>query len=191
SPDYDKDGRVTEKERLEWNDEELDDKLYIDWHKFDHPTLGEVEIGGWKRRKTSPPEGELIQKECEMGNNFVIYLAAQAPKIMIGETKITDKKEGVYQVNIKVKNTGFLPTATQQAVALDVVDPVLLEVEPDENVEILLGEEKVKLGQINGHSESEETTYIVRVKDPAQKAVLKISANAQKAGKDSKEIVIQ
>ncbi|MDH5743424.1 MAG: hypothetical protein OEZ52_07765, partial [Candidatus Aminicenantes bacterium] len=159
--------------------------------KFDHPTLGEVEIGGWKRRKTSPPEGELIQKECEMGNNFVIYLAAQAPKIMIGETKITDKKEGVYQVNIKVKNTGFLPTATQQAVALDVVDPVLLEVEPDENVEILLGEEKVKLGQINGHSESEETTYIVRVKDPAQKAVLKISANAQKAGKDSKEIVIQ
>jgi len=191
SPDYDKDGRVTEKERLKWNDEELDDKLYIDWHKFDHPTLGEVEIGGWKRRKTSPPEGALIQKECEMGNNFVIYLAAQAPKIMIGETKITDKKEGVYQVNIKVKNTGFLPTATQQAVALDVVDPVLLEVEPDENVEILLGEEKVKLGQINGHSESEETIYIVRVKDPAQMAVLKISANAQKAGKDSKEIVIQ
>jgi len=191
SPDYDKDGRVTEKERLKWNDEELEDKLYIDWHKFDHPSLGEVEIGGWKRRKTSPPEGELIQKECEMGNNFVIYLAAQAPKIMIGETKITDKKEGIYHVDIKVKNTGFLPTATHQAVTLNMVDPVLLEVEPNENVEILLGEKKAKLGQINGHSESDNMIYIVRVKDPAQKAVLKISANTQKAGKDSKEIVIK
>jgi murein tripeptide amidase MpaA len=190
SPDYDNDGRVTEMERLKWNDEELDDKLYIDWHKFDHPTLGEVEIGGWKRRKTSPPEGELIQKECEMGNNFVMYLAAQAPKIMIGETKLTDKKDGIYQVDIKVKNTGFLPTATQQAVTLNMVDPVLLEVEPNENVEILLGEKKVRLGQINGHSESDNTVYIVRVKDPAQKAILKISVNTQKAGKDSKEIVI-
>jgi hypothetical protein len=165
--------------------------LYVDWHEFDHPTLGEVEIGGWKRRKTSPPEGELIQKECEMGNNFVIYLAGQVPKIMIGETKIADKKGGVYQIDIKVKNTGFLPTGTQQAVELNMVNPVLLEVRPEENIEILMGEEKVKLGQIDGHAESEETTYIVRVKDPAQKAVLKISVDTQKAGKDSREIVIQ
>jgi predicted transcriptional regulator len=71
------------------------------------------------------------------------------------------------------------------------VEPVLLEVEPNENVEILLGEKKVKLGQIDGHSESEKTTYIVRVKDPSQKAVLKVHAKSQKAGKDSKEIVIQ
>lgn len=191
SPDYDKDGEVTEKERFKWNDEELDGELFIDWHKFDHPTLGEVEIGGWKRRKSSPPEGELIQKECEMGNNFVIYLAAQVPKIKIAEPEIIDKEGGIYQVDIKVENKGFLPTATQQAVELNIVEPVLLEIEPNENVEILLGEKKVKLEQIDGHSESEKTTYIIRVKDPSQKAVLKVHTKSQKAGKDSKEVVIQ
>jgi murein tripeptide amidase MpaA len=191
SPDYDKDGRVTEKERLKWNDEELDGMLYIDWHKFDHPTLGEVEIGGWKRRKTSPPEGELIQKECEMGNNFVIYLAGQVPRVKISETTITDKKGNVYQIDIRVKNTGFLPTGLQQAVELNMVDPVLLEIRPNQNVEVLLGEEKVKLGQIDGYAESEKTTYIVRVKDPSQKAVLRITVDTQKAGQNSKEIVIQ
>ena len=191
SPDYDKDGEVTEKERLKWNDEELDGKLFIDWHKFDHPTLGEVEIGGWKRRKTSPPEGELIQKECEMGNAYVIYLAGQAAKIKIAEPEIVDKEGGIFQVDIKVGNKGFLPTATQQAVEVNMVEPVLLEVEPNENVEILLGEKKVKLGQIDGHSESEKTTYLVRVKDPSQQAVLKVHAKSQKAGKDSKEIVIK
>ncbi len=190
SPDYDKDGEVTEKERFKWNDEELDGKLFIGWHKFEHPTLGEVEIGGWKRRKTSPPEGELIQKECEMGNAFVIYLAGQTAKIKIAEPEITDKEGGIYQVDIQVENKGFLPTSTQQAVELDMVEPVLLEVEPSENVEILLGDTKVKLGHIEGYSESEKTTYIIRIKDPSQKATMKISAVSQKAGNDSKEIVI-
>ncbi len=191
SPDYDKDGDVTETERLRWNDEEMDGKLFIDWHKFDHPTLGEVEIGGWKRRKTSPPEGKLIQKESEMGNAFVIYLAGQAAKIKIGQPEITNKEGGIFQVDIKVKNIGFLPTATQQAVELNAVEPVLLEVEPNENIEILLGEKKVKLGQIDGYSESGKTTYIIRVKDSSQKAVLKISASSKRAGNDSREIKIQ
>lgn len=191
SPDYDMDGDITEKERLKWNDEEMNGKVFIDWHKFDHPTLGEVEIGGWKRRKTSPPEGELIQKECEMGNAFVIYLAGQAAKIQIGEPEITDKDGGIYQVDIRVENKGFLPTATQQAVELNMIEPVLLEVEPNENVEILLGEKKVKLGQIDGYSESDKTTYIIRVKDSSQKAVLEVRTKSQKAGKDTKEIVIQ
>ncbi|MFQ6070248.1 MAG: M14 family metallopeptidase [Candidatus Aminicenantales bacterium] len=190
-PDYNKDGKITEKERLRWNDEEREGKMYIDWHPFNHPTLGEVEIGGWRRWKVSPPEGKLIQKECEMGNNFVIYLAGLAPKIRIGETKITDKKGGIYQVDITVENTGLLPTATELAQNLKVVKPVILEVEPDDNLEILSGERKVKLGHIKGNSESRKTTYIVRVKDDSKKAVLKVMAKSQKAGKDSKEIIIQ
>jgi len=190
-PDYDHNGRITEKERLKWNDEEMDGKLFVNWHTFNHPTLGEVEIGGWKRRKTSPPEGELIQKECEMGNRFVLYLAGLIPKIMIGEIKITDKKEGIFQVDITVENTGFLPTATQQAQSLNIDEPVLLEVEPDDNLEILFGEEKVKFGQIKGNSEGEKISYVLRVKDNSRKAVLKASVKSEKAGKDSKEIIIQ
>jgi hypothetical protein len=109
----------------------------------------------------------------------------------VGEPEITDKEGGIYQVDIKVKNAGFLPTATQQAVELKAVEPVLLTVVPNENVEILLGEDKAKLGQINGYSESETATYIVRIKDPSQKAALKVSAESQRAGKDSREILIR
>jgi len=190
-PDYNKDGKITEEERFKWNDEEMDKKIFIDWHPFNHPTLGKIEIGGWRRRKVSPPEGELIQKECEMGNRFVIYLAGLVPKVKIGETKITDKKEGIYQVDITVENIGFLPTATEQAQTLKILEPVLLEVEPDDNVEILFGEKKVKLGQIKGNSESKKTTYLLRVKDNSRKAVLKAFVKSQRAGKDLKEIVIQ
>ncbi|UCC41537.1 MAG: hypothetical protein JSV96_09035 [Candidatus Aminicenantes bacterium] len=189
-PDYNKDGRVTEKERLKWNDEEMEGKMFIDWHLFKHPTLGDVEIGGWRRRKVSPPEGELIQKECEMGNNYKIYLAGLAPQLKFGEAKVTDKKGGIYQVDITVENKGFLPTATEQAQKLNILEPVLLEVEPTDNVEILLGESKVKLGHIKGNSESKKITYMLRVKDSSQKAVLNATVRSQKAGRDSKKILI-
>ncbi len=191
SPDYDNDGDVTEEERLKWNDEELDGKFFVDWHPYDHPTLGEVEIGGWRRRKTSPPEGELIQKECEMGNGFVVYLAGQAPRVKVGKTEVIDKEGGIFQVDITVENTGFLPTATQQAQNLSLAEPVKLSVEPGDNVEILFGEEKIELGQIDGHGESEQTSYIVRVRDISQKALLKVSVKSQKAGADSRNIIVK
>jgi hypothetical protein len=191
SPDYDKDGEISDKERLKWNDEDMKGKMFVKWHPYDHPTLGEVEIGGWIRQKSSPPEGELIQKECEMGNNYVVYVAGLAPKLKIGEVKITDKEGGIYQIDITVENRGFLPTATEQAQTLEMIKPVLLEVDPDDNLEILLGEKKEKLGHIGGNSESKKITYIFRVKDSSKKAVLNASVSSQKAGRDLKEIVIQ
>jgi hypothetical protein len=189
-PDYDKDGRVTTEERFKWNDEEMDGRLFVDWHPYEHPSLGPVEIGGRIRRKTSPPEGELIQKECEMGNKFVIYLAGLVPDIDVGEYEVTDKKGGIYQLDIAVINTGFLPTATEQARALRIDEPVLLEVLPDDNLEIIYGETKTKLGQIEGYSESPKTTFILRVKDPAQRAVLEVHVSSQKAGRVKKDIII-
>ena len=190
-PDYDQDGSVSEEERFRWNDEEMEGKMFIPWHPFDHPTLGEVEIGGWRRQKVSPPEGELILKECEMGNNFTIYLAGLAPRITIGEAKITDKKGGVFQVDLTVKNNGFLPTSTEQAQSLGLDDSVFLEVEPNDNLEILYGEKTNKIGPIEGYSKSPQTTFIMRIKDSAAEAFLKVTAKSQKAGVDIKEIVIK
>lgn len=189
-PDYNKDGRVTEEERLKWNDEEMGGALFIPWHPYDHPTLGEVEIGGWRRDKVSPPEGELIQRECEMGNRYVLYLASLAPRVQVGEAVITDKQGGIFQLDLAVKNTGFLPTATEKAQSLGIDEAVLLEVTPNDNVEILYGEKKVQLGQIDGYTESPKTSYILRVKDNSAKALIKATVKSQKAGTDTKEIVI-
>ncbi|KPK61749.1 MAG: hypothetical protein AMS21_09050 [Gemmatimonas sp. SG8_38_2] len=186
-PDYNWDGLVTEVERLRWNDEELGGAIFIDWHPFEHPTLGDVEIGGWKRSKVSPPEGELVERECEAGNRYTVYLATLAPRVelSIGEVEAIDEQAGLYQLDISVKNLGALRTATEQGEWLGVVEPVRLEVSPSDNVEILSGETRVDLGQINGASESEETTYVFRVTDPASEATVAVSVWSQRAGRDS------
>jgi hypothetical protein len=191
SPDYNKDGDVSEEERLRWNDWEMGGRLFVNWHPFKHPTLGDVEIGGWVRSKNSPPEGKLIQKECEMGNDYVLYVAGIAPKIKVGKVDIKDKKNGIYQVEIAVENQGLIPTATQQAEALGLAEAIVLEAWPDENLEVLFGEPRVKLPRVLGYSESDKTIYLVRIKDPSKKAALRVSVSSQKAGRDAKDIVIK
>jgi hypothetical protein len=189
-PDYNRDGEISERERMKWNDEEMGGKIFVDWHSYDHPTLGEVEIGGWIRTKMSPPEGELIQKEAEMGNAYKIYLAGLTPNLEI-ESEVTDKDKGVYQVDITVKNTGFLPTALQHARSLEAAQPVVLELDPGSNLEILLGEGKLSLGHIDGNAESEETVYMLRKKDVSKPAVLKAVVHSPRAGRGSAEIEIK
>jgi cyclophilin family peptidyl-prolyl cis-trans isomerase len=191
SPDYNQDGDVTEEERLRWNDWEMGGRLFVNWRPFKHPTLGDVEIGGWVRVRNSPPEGELIEKECEMGNSYVLYLAGIAPKVKIGKAEIKDKKDGVYEVQLVVENQGLIPTATQQAEALGLAEPIVLEVSPGDNLEILFGERRAKLPRILGHSESGKVSYLVRVKGASKKAVLKAAVKSQKAGQDRKEIEVK
>jgi murein tripeptide amidase MpaA len=192
SPDYDGDGDISEREQLRWNDEEMDGSLFVDWHSFDHPTLGEVEIGGWIGHRNSPPEGPLVQAEAEMGNAYKIYMAGLTPRLSIeSEIHATNEEAGIYQVDITVANTGYLHTALEQARALGVIDPVLLEVEADANLEILFGEEKAGIGHINGNSESETISFVVRKRNGSLPAVLTVSATAQRALNDRTEVVIR
>ncbi len=186
-PDYNWDGMVTELERLRWNDEELDEQIFVDWHAFDHPTLGEVEIGGWKRTKVSPPEGELVERECEAGNRYTLYLATLAPRVAldIGEVEAVDEAAGLYQFDISVENLGALRTATEQGEWLGVVDPVRLEVSPGSGMEILTGETEVDLGHINGMSASDTTSYLVRLADATEPGDLTVSVWSQRAGRDA------
>ncbi len=138
----------------------------------------------------SPPEGELIQKECEMGNAYKIYIGGLTPKLSI-ESETEDKDNGLFQVDITVRNEGFLPTALQHAQQIGAAKPLVLEVEPDGNLEIILGEDMLALGHIFGNSKSEKTTYIVRKKDSSRRAALTAVVASPKAGKATETIVVQ
>jgi len=61
----------------------------------------------------------------------------------------------------------------------------------DDNIEILYGEEKTKIGHIAGYSKSEKTTYILRVKDGSADALLNVRVKSVKAGTASKEILVK
>ena len=66
---------------LRWNDVELQGEGFVDWHVFDHPQLGTVEIGGWKRlyRNNAPPH--MLEETCEKMSVFLLAHAGAVPRL--------------------------------------------------------------------------------------------------------------
>jgi PKD repeat protein len=127
-----------------------------------------------------------------MGNAYKIYMAGLTPRLEVkSEVSATNAEAGIYQVDITVENTGFLSTALEQAQALEVVEEIVLEVGADANLEILFGEEKAKIGHIDGNSESETISFVVRKRDTAVDAVLKVTATGQRALNGRAEVVVR
>ncbi len=73
---------------LKYQDEKYGGKLFIPWKKFNHPELGEGEIGGWipKYRSNALPGDPLIGV-CEKHWQFEKFRAGLQPEIVITDAK--------------------------------------------------------------------------------------------------------
>lgn len=96
---------------LAWNDRELGGKGFENWRPFDHPQLGEVEIGGWHSKYVvvnAPPM--FLEAECHKNTMFIVRAAATLPRLDIGDVEYKPLADGIYEISALVKNVGFLPT---------------------------------------------------------------------------------
>ncbi len=72
--DLDGDGEISDFERLDWNDKHFGGDLFVNWTPFEHPQLGEVEIGGWKKYTTSsPPPVSTSRKNPNVSFNSIWF----------------------------------------------------------------------------------------------------------------------
>lgn len=85
---------------------------YVDWQPFDHPQLGEVEIGGFVPGfKMNAPE-DAIEGIVEAQAGFIEQLLAMMPRVVIEDPVVEKVGDGVWRVSITVRNDGELPTRT-------------------------------------------------------------------------------
>jgi murein tripeptide amidase MpaA len=139
---------------LHWADEHCGGKGFIDWHTFEHPQLGEVELGGWDQMYTwrNPPL-ELIEAEAERNKGFALALGDMLPKLSLQTLEVRPLGEGSYHINLVVENTGFLPTCTsEQGKKRKIVRPVRVELDLPAEAELVSGRPRVSLGHLEGRS---------------------------------------
>jgi hypothetical protein len=168
-----------QRELLKWQDENQGGEWFIPWEKYNHPELGEGEIGGWipKYRSNAFP-GEILMGVCEKHWQFAKFRAGLTPNIEISDAKakvlyttdnarmgtvsqkgnqVTIKRGGakgkykVVEVTAKIKNTGKLATHVARGAQLSCNrEDVVWLVGDREKVTFLQGTPFLKLGMLEG-----------------------------------------
>ena len=110
--DYDGDGEVSEAEQHRFNDDAFGGRYFTDWSPYDHPQLGEVEIGGWYALfwGQNPPR-EALEEEAVRQLPWILYLAEQSPLIEVSVPAVSEAADGSFTVDATVTNIGYLPTS--------------------------------------------------------------------------------
>ena len=139
---------------LKWADAELKGKGYIDWYKFDHPQLGEVEIGGWDKINTfrNPPP-HLLEREIAKFPDWLIYNAMTSPKLELVEVKKEKIDADTHRITLAVQNTGYLPSyVSKRALARKQSRGVVAEITLAAGQELVAGKVRELLGELEGRA---------------------------------------
>jgi len=128
---------------------------YVDWYPFEHPQLGQVEIGGWDivRFWFNPPLKRL-EDELRPHTDFALFLALVSPRLEIRSFESTPAGEGAYRLRLILENSGWLPThGSQKALERKAVRPIEAELELPDGARVVSGKEREDAGQLEGRVE--------------------------------------
>jgi hypothetical protein len=200
--DYDKNGRVTEEEQLKWNDTEMDGKIFADWTPFDHPQLGQVEIGGFVRKYYDDQRGSYTNIMCTPGKEFDdflkkhtewnLYLISKSPLVRITDVSVVPGEAGYFKVVASVQNQGFIPTnVTEQAIRNQTAKSVKVSIVLD-GATLEMGKNEVDVGHLSGTASSldppiHQVEWMIKAsKKGTGSAVIKVVS--EKGGMDTRKI---
>lgn len=212
SPDFeadeDGDGRVSSDEYLKWIDTELTGEGWISPHKFDHPDLGEIWIGGsLKKHLRRTPPARYIEMEAMKNAQFVMYCASQFPKVEIDGVNVTPVTEDLYWIEVILKNDKVYPTSSDRAIQLkrDVKDKIFVSTSNNLSVVDIPGESTIvdqtdKLGTSQPITKKptefrlkgkETKAFCALVKMDGSSGWVEFQVKSFHGGKDTKRITLQ
>jgi hypothetical protein len=160
TPKKEKDGELGEKDKalLAYSDKTLEGKGFVPWQKYNHPTLGEVEIGGYVPYLESTPKPEMIDSLLGTQLPWLLQLTSKMPQIGIASEKITDMGGNVYKVELYIENQGYLSYPIAMGQRNNEPAPVIVIL--DGEMQILEGIKRTPLGAIGGNSVKKLTWLI-------------------------------
>ena len=139
---------------IAWADRELAGKGYVDWYQFNHPQLGEVEIGGWNKIYTfrNPPP-HLLEKEIAKFPDWLIYNTMISPKLELVAAKSEKVADDTHRITLVVQNTGYLPSyVSKRALARKQSRGVVAEISLPAGMTLISGQSREVMGELEGRA---------------------------------------
>jgi len=176
------------RDAMRYHDRHPDQRMFIDWHEAEHPQLGPVEIGGWKRYWLINPSFEHLRECIAPGSaRFMIEYADRHPRLAVSDLDVEPVGDGIYRLRARVMNTGALATnISERGLQLRALKPVTVELLVGDDVELLSHGRCRQIGHLGPHRRSGELEWFVRARPGADLAV---RASSQKAGVIERHVV--
>lgn len=87
---------------------------FTPWAPYNHPTYGEIEIGGFKKNFGRATPGFLLEEESHRNMVFTFYHAFHMPHLSIDNIEVKPLGNGLKQVTAIIKNDRLMPTHASQ-----------------------------------------------------------------------------
>ena len=182
----DKEGELGEKDKalLAYAVKDWEGKGFIPWQKYTHPTLGEVEIGGYVPYLETTPKPDKIDSLLQVQLPWLLKLSTKLPEISIAGEKWTDLGGNVYKLELYIENKGYLPYPIAMGQRNSQPAPVVVTLDGD--VQFMEGYQRTPLGAIGGN-QVKKLTWIIQ---SDKKQDIKAGIESAVFGKVEKQIKI-
>ncbi len=138
-----------------------EDSGFRKWQPYQHPTLGEVEIGGFDPLFNVNPPVRLIEALTDQQASFVKELLARLPRPALTAVTSRATGRGVYEIKLTVVNEGALPAVTAMGRTTRAPDPLRLEIDvPTER--LLQGRRRENIDRLDGSGGSATFRWLIR-----------------------------
>ena len=116
------------REQMKFNDHLAQGEMHKEWLTYNHPTYGEIEIGGWIKMTSRLPQIFMLQ-ELLHRNASVVFLAAEnTPEISMEVFEVKEIGKNLNQVRVRLKNKNGLPSMTTDSYKNKLFTPDMLKV---------------------------------------------------------------
>ncbi len=96
---------------------------FVDWHEFDHPQYGKIEIGGFKKNFGRAHPGFLLESDAHRNMAFTVYHCFHTPKLQIDTIYEKDLGDGLREITAIISNQRLMPTHSSQDLKFKIEKP--------------------------------------------------------------------
>ena len=96
---------------------------FVDWHEFDHPQYGKIEIGGFKKNFGRAHPGFLLESDAHRNMAFTVYHCFHTPKFQIDTIYEKDLGDGLREITAIISNQRLMPTHSSQDLKFKIEKP--------------------------------------------------------------------
>ncbi|WP_394820982.1 M14 family metallopeptidase [Pendulispora albinea] len=147
-----------------WDRDHNQSRVTRPWRTFQHPQLGEVEVGGRDARVgIQNPPFERIAEVCAKQSAAFLRVAALAPDIVLSTPTVTALGEDLFRVEVTVENHGYLPSyVLSSAKSLPWNQPLLAEVVTEGAAALVSPTEaRCDVGHLAGWGHGQDAAYLL------------------------------